>query len=109
LSPLFPRDLFGRIGLALASLFFAPLGILGAYLFIVQGHPKGIVAKLTNIVVGELFLTMAFYFICGLVWALATPQWLERILPAVTQKFLLAMIVFIVPFSLLAIWVLILH
>jgi len=106
ISPLFPRDLFGRLALGIASLFFVTLGTMGAYTFLVRARPNGIVEKLTFILVGELFVAMALFFGCGLVWAVATPRWLESLLAPVAKRLMIALAVFVIPFGIVALWAL---
>ena len=108
---LFPRDLYGRIALALASLFFGPFCWLVAFgvLFGSRrgGLPNDVPGWLFLAVVEELFLSLALFFACGLVWALASPRWLERLLDAVAWKLVIALGLFLVPFCILAAWALI--
>jgi hypothetical protein len=55
----------------------------------------------------ELFVALALFFACGLVWALAAPRWLEGLLEGVTRKLALALGLFMVPFTILAVWALV--
>ena len=107
ISSLFPRDLYGRLSLGIASLFFGPLGAVGAFTFLVRARPKGITERLAFIVVGELFVAMALFFGCGLLWALATPQWLERLLAPVAKRLAIALALFSIPFGIMALWALV--
>jgi len=102
---LFPRDLYGRIALALASLFFGPISAVSLYaLVFLNRPPQKLLDSLFWIICQELFLALSLFFACGLIWALATPRWLERSLHAVTQKLALALLLFMIPFGLLAFW-----
>jgi hypothetical protein len=83
LDPLFPRDLYGRMALALASAFFGPIcGVMAfASLFGARPRPwQGVLEWLFLAIAEELFLALFLFFACGLIWALATPRWMERLL-----------------------------
>lgn len=107
ITPLFPRDLYGRLALGIASLLFVPLGSLGAYAFLIRARPKGIIERLAFMATGEMLLAMALFFGCGFIWAVATPQWLERLLAPVANRLLIALALFWLPFCILALWALI--
>jgi hypothetical protein len=107
LDPLFPRDLYGRIALALASAFFGPICGIIAFAPMFGARPRqGVLEGMFLAIVEELFLALFLFFACGLVWALATPRRMERVLEAVTRKLMLALGLFLVPFGILAAWAL---
>jgi hypothetical protein len=105
-SRLFPRDLYGRIALAIASLFFLPLGLIGAYTCMFRAQPKGVIERLTCFVVGELFVALVLFFGCGLIWALMTPRWLEHLLGCIAKRLIIALVLFMLPFGIMALWAL---
>jgi hypothetical protein len=84
-----------------------PLGIAGASVFLIRARAQGLFEWLVQKVAGQLFLAMALFFLCGLIWAVAVPRWLEAFLASVSQRLVLALGVFFVPFAILAIWALI--
>ena len=106
-SRLFPRDPHGRLALAIASLFFLPLGTIGAYTFLCRAQPKGIMERLTSFALVDLSVSMVLFFGCGLIWALATPRWLERLLICIAKRLVIAMALFMLPFGMMALWALI--
>jgi hypothetical protein len=103
-SSLFPRDFYGRLALATSALFFVPIGSLGDYMFLVKAKPKGLGERLMIDAAGNLLLALALFFICGLVWAVTTPRWIEDLLGTFTRRLLFALMTFVVPFSVSAIW-----
>ena len=78
---LFPRDGYGRIALGLSSITLGPFSVglfwLAAYGEFFGGH-HGWLARLTLFALGEMGFALTLFFTCGLIWAIATPRWLER-------------------------------
>jgi hypothetical protein len=105
-SRLFPRDLYGRIALFISSLFFVPIGFLGAYMFLVKARPRGIIERLLLSAAGNFLMALSLFFLCGFIWAVATPKWLENLLGTATRRLAFAMVVFVVPFAVLVGWAL---
>jgi hypothetical protein len=104
MDQLFPRDTYGRIALALASLSFGPVCWVLAIALVFGSRPGGVLEWLFLAVVEELFVALALFFACGLVWALATPRWLERLLGVVAKKLALALGLFALPLCMLGAW-----
>jgi len=105
LDRLFPRDLYGRIALALASLTLGPL--FGFFSVAMLFRPKIQRPALEEwfIVSLEAFcLALAVFFACGFVWAVATPRRLERILEHVVAHLGITMCLFWIPFAIAAMW-----
>jgi hypothetical protein len=86
---IFPRDVLGRIGLFLASAFFAPVFGFIAYMFLVLAHPASIEGWAVAIIVGELGVAGLLFFGTGLIWALFMPRWLESYVVRSTRTFVL--------------------
>jgi hypothetical protein len=107
MDQLFPRDLYGRIALALASLFFGPICGIMAFALLFGARPQGVLVGLFLAVIEELFVALSLFFACGLVWALATPRWLEKLLKPVCTKLVFALGLVIVPLCILAAWALV--
>ena len=107
LDQLFPRDPYGRIALALASLSFGPVCWVMALALLFGSRPNDVLEWLFLAVVEELFVALALFFACGLVWALATPRWLETLLEVVAKKVAIALGFFALPLSILAVWALV--
>lgn len=105
-SRLFPRDPYGRIALFIASTFFVPVFGSAAYMFLFTAKPHSVAEWVCCKFLGELFAVATLFFLCGFIWALATPHWLERLLESVAKKFILAVALFMVPFGVMAIWAL---
>lgn len=109
---LFPSDVYGRIALALASLFFGTpcwlvaFGILFAHLTGRRPAARGVEQWLVVLIVEELSLSFGLFFACGLLWALAKPHWLRRHLPTVATKLALAMALSMALLGFLVAWVL---
>jgi hypothetical protein len=101
---LFPRDTYGRIALALASLSFGPVFWVLAIALVFGSRPGGVLDSLFLAVVEELFVALALFFACGLVSASATPRRLERLLGAVSQKLAIALALFTLPLCILGVW-----
>jgi hypothetical protein len=99
---LFPRDFYGRIALALGSLTLGPVCWFLAIVLLLGGKPDGILGWLVLAVVEELFLALALFFTCGLIWSLATPQWLEPLLAGVAGRLGIALGLFAIPLCILA-------
>lgn len=99
LDGLFPRDLYGRIALGLASLTLGPAFAVAA-VAIAVGRPPGAGFWWWALwaVLGEVFLALTLFFACGLVWALATPRWLERRRRGVVLKLAMALLLGLIPF-----------
>jgi hypothetical protein len=106
LEKLFPRDVYGRIELFITSTVLGALGSAGclAILF-AAAAPVGWKEILIRIVFVELAITWTLFFACGFIWSIATPRWIESTLEMVTNRFLIALAVFM-PFNLIAIWIL---
>lgn len=101
---LFPRDVYGRIALAIASLSFGPVCWLMAIDLLFGSLPDGPLEWLFLAAVEQVIVTLGLYFACGLVWALAKPRWLERLLERVTKKVTvvalgLLCVLFLAPFA----------
>jgi hypothetical protein len=112
LEPLFPRDIYGRMALTLASLTFGPIFWLLAVVVVFGARPGPQVVGWPEwcflAVVGELSVALALFFACGLVWAIATPRWLEQVLDVVVTKLMMALGLFVLPFLGLCVWAVIL-
>src|SRR5689334_8277403 len=98
-SKLFPRDLYGRIALGIASLVLAPVGAAMFVALLTRPRPRGVTEWLVVAVASELSLALAIFFVCGLVWAVATPKWLEASLERVARRLTVALFLFMVPFT----------
>ncbi len=109
LDRVFPRDVCGRLALGIASAFFVPLScfILIAIALNTELH-RTVETWIWATLVSELALALLIFFGCGLIWALATPRWLEKFLHGATKKIAVALFLFIMPFSVLGIWSLVL-
>jgi hypothetical protein len=94
MSRLFPRDLYGRLALGIASLLLCPLGTLGAVSCFFGAGPRGLDHWLVRAMAGELCVAFALFFGSGLVWAVATPNWLENLLEPVAKKMAIALFLF---------------
>jgi hypothetical protein len=104
IDQLFPRDRYGRIALALASLSFGPICWVMAIALLLGSRPDGALEWLFLAVVEELFVALALFFAAGFVWSLATPCWLEGLLQAIAKKVAVALGLFVVPLWILAAW-----
>jgi hypothetical protein len=102
----FPRDAFGRVVIALASAFFGILFWSLAVAVIYGAKPDGALELMFFVAAEELFFVLALLCTCGLIWALATPRWMERALDAIVRKLLLALALFAIPLFALGIWTL---
>src|SRR4051812_9091536 len=79
LSKLLPRDCLGRIALIISGVFFAPL-MLGAALMVLDSIPgKKVWETICLAAAADVLLGLALFFLCGLVWAIFTPRWIERV------------------------------
>jgi hypothetical protein len=101
---LFPRDLYGRLALGIASVFFFPLSCFIVVAILTRPPPQSLAEWLALAIVGQVFFAMALFFGGGLIWALATPRWLEGFLELAASRLLLALLLFMLPFGCLAIW-----
>jgi len=104
LDRLFPRDLYGRLALGIASLFFVPVATFLAFAMLFWARPQGVLGWLIVGTAAELFMALALFFTCGLIWAMATPRWLERFLDSVTEKLAISLLLFILPLASVAVW-----
>jgi hypothetical protein len=104
MDQLFPRDTYGRIALALASLFFGPVCWVLALALVFGSRPGGVLEWLFLAIAEELLLALSLFFACALIWTLATPGWLERLLGAVAKKVAVALGLFALPLSILGVW-----
>jgi hypothetical protein len=102
IDQLFPRDLYGRVALALASLSFGPICWVMAIALLLGSRPDGALEWLFLTVVEELFVALALFFAAGLVWSFAMPRWLEGLLQAIARKLAVAIGLFGVPLCILA-------
>ena len=102
---LFPRDIPGRIALALIGLLFAPISgsLLVAMLFSPEGQNADGWVRLLVVEVALAFFTFS---IAALIWAVATPCWLESALPRVARNVAIALFVGFLPFAIVGIWAL---
>jgi hypothetical protein len=107
LDQLFPRDLYGHIALALASLCFGPVCWAMAIALLFGSRPGGVPDRLFLTVVEELVVALSLFFACGLVWALATPRRLERLFGAVAKNLAVALGLLALPLGILGAWALI--
>jgi uncharacterized membrane protein len=55
---------------------------------------------------GDLFIAMALFFATALIWAAATPRWLERLQSAASKRLVFALFAFILAASAIAAWTL---
>lgn len=93
---LFPRDVAGRLGLGLASLFLVTFSGLMLYCLLFRAQPPIAFAdRFMLIAVEEFLLGLFLFFLAGLIWAVFTPQWLERFRGSVARKLALGMLLFI--------------
>lgn len=101
----FPRDICGRIALGVASAFFVPVSgwVLIAIALNTELH-RTVETWIWATLVSELAISLLLFFGCGLIWALATPRWLEKFLHGATRKLALALFLFWTPFAVLSIW-----
>jgi hypothetical protein len=73
---------------------------------LLAAKPGGVLHCLILVVVEEFFLSLALFFTCGLIWSLAMPAWLERLLEKVAKRLAIALAIFAVSLSILAGWAL---
>jgi hypothetical protein len=106
LERLFPSDPYGRIALGLASLTFGPVCWVMALALLLGHWPGDVGAWLLLAFAEQLFAALSLFFACGLIWALATPRWLEGLLLVVAQKVAVALGLFALPLCALAAWAL---
>ncbi|MBI5758542.1 MAG: hypothetical protein HZA46_08500 [Planctomycetales bacterium] len=102
---LFPRDVLGRIALALIALLFGPIS--GAFLFamlFVQNRQNP--DRWVRLVIVEVALAFFTFSVVGLIWAIATPRWLESALPRVAARLGIAIGIGFIPFAIVALWAL---
>src|SRR3954470_963180 len=107
MSKLFPRDWRGRVALAISSLFFLPVSVMGAYMFFVHARPKRLLDQFIVVVTADLFFAMALFFATALIWAAATPRWLERLQAGVSKRLVIALFSLVLTASAIAAWTLI--
>jgi hypothetical protein len=86
IEQLFPRDLAGRIALAVSSLFFVPVSGFLFYGMIRKPFPANGLDKAFHLIVEELLGALFLFFAVGFIWAIATPRWLEPILRSAETK-----------------------
>jgi len=101
----FPRDICGRLALGIASAFLAP--IFGFVLFAIALNPdlrRTFEGWLWMAIIEEMVLALFLFFSCGLIWALAMPRWLERCLDSAMRKLTIALMLFWIPYSIVALW-----
>jgi hypothetical protein len=102
----FPRDVYGRIALALASVILGPVfGFLAVVCLFAEARPN-VLGRLFLLIFEELFIALSIFFACGLIWAMATPRWMECVLTAIVGKLAIALGLFAIPAGLFAAWVL---
>jgi len=104
IGKLFPRDWYGRIALALASLCLGPASWFMVVACLPGAGPVGVMRRVILAIVEELFLALALFFTFGLVWALATPHWMESFLYGVSKKLNIALALFAISLLALAAW-----
>ena len=89
---LLPRTIGGRMAVGVASLLPLLFGSLGCWLCIID--PPGAAGQngndvgdiVSHAIVFELSALVALTAAAGLLWAIAAPKWLERILEALARK-----------------------
>jgi hypothetical protein len=100
---LFPRDLFGRIALGLVSLLFTPIS--GAFVWVSLFSIGGGNADWwSRLLITEIALAFFVWSVVGLIWAIATPRWLESALPRVALRLMIAIFVGFGAFGITAVW-----
>jgi hypothetical protein len=104
MDELFARDPYGRIALALASLTFGPVSWVLTIALVFGSRPGGVLECLFLAFVEELLVSLSLFFACGLIWALATPRWLETLLGVVGKKVAIALGLFALPLCILGVW-----
>lgn len=89
---LFPRDRLGRVALALVSVVLGPVcGAMAIALVFGERPIPSALGWLLWAILEEIALALALYFACALIWAIATPRWLERRLPGVARTVAIVM------------------
>jgi hypothetical protein len=79
----------GRVGLLMASAFWAPVFGFVAYAMWIAPMPQSIEGWLVTTIVGKLGLAGALFFAAGIVWSLFAPRWLETLVVRFTRTFIL--------------------
>ena len=91
LNRLFPRNRYGRIALTLSGTFFLAVSIFPLILFLFHAPvPQGAFAWLFRILLTEFFTALLLFSLASLIWAAATPQWLESMLQKIASKIAVA-------------------
>lgn len=89
-----PRTFLGRFQLACLSLIFLPFSAWFLYVVAFAPRPPGNLAEwIARFVFGEFFGVLFVVSVLGLIWAVATPPWLETILERASAKLLLVLMV----------------
>jgi hypothetical protein len=91
INKFYPRDVYGRIALGIASAVLGTIGGAGLYWYWTHLVPliqADVAVLLIRGLLTEFVLASTLFGACGLLWAVATPHWFEPILGLVTRKFL---------------------
>jgi len=98
-SQFFPRDFPDRVVLGTGSSALGAASVVCAWMCFFHTRPKLLGERIFVAASGELLVALSLFFVVGLIWAVATPRWLERFLSLVFGHLVISFLVFLVPFG----------
>lgn len=104
LDKIFPRDFYGRVSLGLTGVVISPCAGFMSLVLLQRETPREWEPWFYMLVAQEFFLALFLYFSCSLIWALATPAWMEKILLAVHKRMGIALALFALPLCIGFLW-----
>ena len=103
-SKLLPKDIPGRIALVLCAIFMAPICGFFGYILLTSHHRRNLGESICLVAAGEILIGLSLFFLCGLVWAICTPKWVEWLTEHIFTHIALAFLVALVPLVGAMIW-----
>lgn len=87
-----PQSVLGRIALGLLSAIFIPLSVLLLHGLAVAPAAANWGMELVHILMWELFAGLLAGSICGLIWAVAMPRWIQRLADQLSRRLTLLLL-----------------
>jgi|GEM_PF-474085 len=107
IEKLFPRDVYGRIALDISAMVMLPFSCLLMF----SQSPKRIPADLrewiARVLVLEVGPALFLFFGCALIWAVATPRWLEHFLERLKRRLVKALLFLMLQLCFDVVWLLV--